>query len=226
MQKAAKEDPEEARANSRVIKSPASATLQISPLVIAATSAAGESAIHSCRAKSPSVSLATRLMQSGTPSSYLLNKPRPPPAASQGHVPPELSSRGAGHRDPKHGFTYHSELGEKQTNMHIFNLAVQLLLSRQNRCGVLSGFGIPEELGAAGLIQPHANSRPSLETRAVRGRPHVPGRASPLHWCRRSSPPRRDRPCSGTPRYRARTPYLLQPRSNRGLERKEESPPK
>lgn len=46
MQKAAKKDPEKARANSRIVKSPASAVLQISPLLIAVTSAAGESAIR------------------------------------------------------------------------------------------------------------------------------------------------------------------------------------
>jgi len=46
MQKAAKEDPENARESSRVVKSPASATPQISPQLIAIASAAGESAIQ------------------------------------------------------------------------------------------------------------------------------------------------------------------------------------
>lgn len=52
-----------------------------------------------------------------------------------------------------------------------------------------------------------------------RGRGHLPGRASPPRWCHRSSPPRTDKPCSGTPRCPARTPYPLRPHSNRGLGR-------
>lgn len=107
--------------------------------------------------------------------------------------------------------------------MYIFILAVQLLPSGQNRCGASLDLAFQrswELLGYSSLTVT------SLETGAAQGHPHIPGRASPLHWCHRFSPLRRDMPCSGTPRYHVRTPYLLQPRSNRGLERKKQSPPK
>lgn len=104
MQKAAKKDPEKARANSRVIKSPASATLQIIPPAyrrhisgrrVSDSQAAGPNRRRSVWPPA--------LMQSGSPSGQLLNKPKSPPTASQGCVPPELpSSRGggAGRRHP------------------------------------------------------------------------------------------------------------------------------
>lgn len=68
MQKAVKMDPEKVRANSRVVKSPASAALQISPLLIAATSAVGESAIRRLQGQIPISQSGPHLMQSGTPS--------------------------------------------------------------------------------------------------------------------------------------------------------------